>query len=41
MGRACRTHREKRNACRILMGKPEEKRTMGRSRRRCKNNIKN
>jgi hypothetical protein len=26
--------REKRNACRILVGKPEEKRPLGRSRRR-------
>jgi hypothetical protein len=25
MGRACSTHWEKRNACRILIGKPEER----------------
>jgi hypothetical protein len=30
MGRACSTHREKRNAYRILMGKPEGKRLLGR-----------
>jgi hypothetical protein len=31
---------EKRNACRILVGKPEGKRTLGRPRRRWVNNIK-
>jgi hypothetical protein len=31
---------EKRNAYRILMGKPEGKRSVGRTRRRCVNNIK-
>jgi hypothetical protein len=31
---------EKRNACRILVGKPEEKRLLGRPRRRWVNNIK-
>jgi hypothetical protein len=36
MGRAC----EKRNACRILVGKPEEKRPLGRPRRRSVDNIK-
>jgi hypothetical protein len=30
----------KRNAFRILVGKPEEKRPLGRPRRRCVNNIK-
>jgi hypothetical protein len=41
MGRACRTHREKRNACSILMGKPEGKRPLRRSKRTCEDNIKN
>jgi hypothetical protein len=31
---------EKRNACRILVGKPEGKRPLGRLRRRCVDNIK-
>jgi transposase len=31
---------EKRNACRILVGKPEAKRPLGRPRRRWVNNIK-
>jgi hypothetical protein len=31
---------EKRSACRILMGKPERKRQLGRSRRTCVDNIK-
>jgi hypothetical protein len=31
---------EKRNACRILVGKPEGKRSLGRPRRRCVDNIK-
>jgi hypothetical protein len=31
---------EKKNACRILMGKPEGKRPLGRLRRRWKYNIK-
>jgi hypothetical protein len=31
---------EKRNACRLLMGKPEGKRPLGRPRRRWMNNIK-
>jgi hypothetical protein len=34
MGRACSTNEEKRNACRILVGKPEGKRSLGRPRRR-------
>jgi hypothetical protein len=34
MGRACSTHREKRRAYRILVGKPEGKRPLGTPRRR-------
>jgi hypothetical protein len=34
MGRECGTHGEKRNACRILVGKPEGKKPLGRARRR-------
>jgi hypothetical protein len=34
MGRSCSTIREKRNACRILSGKPEGKRPLGRPRRK-------
>jgi hypothetical protein len=33
-------HGEKRNACRILVGKPEGKRPLGRPRRRWEDNIK-
>jgi hypothetical protein len=40
MGRACSTHGEKRNACRILVGKPKEKRPLGRPRHGWKDNIK-
>jgi hypothetical protein len=40
MGRACSTKLEKRNAYRILMGKPEGKTPLGRPRRRWMNNIK-
>jgi hypothetical protein len=40
MGRACSTNGEKRNAYRISVGKPEEKRPLGRPRRRCVDNIK-
>jgi hypothetical protein len=40
MGRACSTNGEKRNACRILVGKPEGKSSLGRPRRRWLNNIK-
>jgi hypothetical protein len=39
-GRACNMHGEKRNAHRILVGKPEEKRPLGRLRRRWEDNIK-
>jgi hypothetical protein len=34
MSRACSTNGEKRNACRILVAKPEEKRPQGKLRRR-------
>jgi hypothetical protein len=40
MGVACRMNEEKRNAHRILVGKPEEKRPLGRPRRRWVDNIK-
>jgi hypothetical protein len=40
MGRACSTNGEKRNAYRILMGKLEGKRRLGRPRRRWVDNIK-
>jgi hypothetical protein len=40
MGRACSTNEEKRNACRILVGKPEGKRPLGRPRRRWVDNMK-
>jgi hypothetical protein len=40
MGRACSTNAEKRNAYRILVGKPEGKRPLGRSTCRRVNNIK-
>jgi hypothetical protein len=40
MCRACSTKREKRNAYRILMAKPEGKRPLGIPRRRWVNNIK-
>jgi hypothetical protein len=40
MGRACSTNGEKRNEYRILVGKPEEKRPLGRPRHRWVNNIK-
>jgi hypothetical protein len=39
MCRACRTHGEKRNAYRILVGKPEVERPLGRPRRRWEDNI--
>jgi hypothetical protein len=39
MGRACSTNWEKRNACRILVGKPEGKTLLGRPRRRWVNTI--
>jgi hypothetical protein len=40
MGRACSTNGEKRNAHRILVGKPEGKTPLGRTRRRWVDNIK-
>jgi hypothetical protein len=40
MGGACSTNGEKRNAYRILVGKPEGKRLLERPRRRCEDNIK-
>jgi hypothetical protein len=40
MGRACSTNGAKRNAYRILMGKPERKRLLGRPRRRWVDHIK-
>jgi hypothetical protein len=40
MGWACSTNGEKRNACRILVGKPEGKRSLGRPRRMWEDNIR-
>jgi hypothetical protein len=40
MGRACSTNGGKRNAYRILVGKPEGKRPLGKPRRRWADNIK-
>jgi hypothetical protein len=40
MGRTCSTNGEKRNAYRILVGKPGGKRPLGRPRRRWVDNIK-
>jgi hypothetical protein len=40
MGRACSTNGEKKNAYRILVGKPEGKRPLGRPRHRWVDNIK-
>jgi hypothetical protein len=40
MGRECSTNWEKRNAYRILLGKSEGKRALGRPRRRWVDNIK-
>jgi hypothetical protein len=40
MGGVCSTNGEKRNAYRILMGKPEGMRPLGRPRRRWEDNIK-
>jgi hypothetical protein len=40
MGGACSTNGEKRNANRLLVGKPEGKRPLGRPRRRWEDNIR-
>jgi hypothetical protein len=40
MGRTCSMHEEKRNAYRILVGKQEGMRPLGRPRRRCEDNIR-
>jgi hypothetical protein len=40
MGGACSTNVEKRNSYRILVGKPERRRPLGRPRRRWVGNIK-
>jgi hypothetical protein len=40
MVRACSMNEEMRTAYRILVGKPEGNRQLGRRRRRCKDNIK-
>jgi hypothetical protein len=40
MGRACSTNGRKRNTCRILLGKPEGKKPLGKPRRRWVDNIK-
>jgi hypothetical protein len=40
MGEPCSTNGEKRNACRLLVGKPEGRRPLGRPRHRLVDNIK-
>jgi hypothetical protein len=40
MGRACSTKGDRRNAYRILVGKPEGRRPLGKPRRRWVDNIK-
>jgi hypothetical protein len=40
MGRACSTNEEMRNACRVLVGKSDGKRQIGRPRSRWENNIR-
>jgi hypothetical protein len=40
MGWACSTYGEKRDAYRILMGRPEGRKPLGRPRRRWEDNIK-
>jgi hypothetical protein len=40
MGGSCSANGEKRNAYRLLVGKPEGKRSLGRPRRRWVNNIR-
>jgi hypothetical protein len=39
MGGACSKHGDRRGACRVLVGKPEGKRQLGRPRRRWEVNI--
>jgi hypothetical protein len=39
MDKACSMHREKKNAYRILVGKPEGKRPLGRSKHKWEDNI--
>jgi hypothetical protein len=38
MGRACKTHGEKKNAYRIVAGKPGGRRSLGRTKRRWMDN---
>jgi hypothetical protein len=40
MSRACSTNGERRNACRILVGKPEGSKPLGRPRHKWMDNIK-
>jgi hypothetical protein len=40
MGRACNTNGDMRNSCRLLVGKPEQKKLLGRPRCRRVDNIK-
>jgi hypothetical protein len=40
MGMGCRTYGEKRGVYRVLLGKPEGKKTLGRSRNGWEDNIK-
>jgi hypothetical protein len=40
MGRACSTYSEKRNACRLLVGKPERNRQLGSPKHRLMDIIK-
>jgi hypothetical protein len=40
MGRSCNTYGERRGAYRVLMGKPEGRRPLGRPRHRWEDNIK-
>jgi hypothetical protein len=40
MGGACSTNGERRNACRLLVGKPEGRRPLGRPRRRWLDNTR-
>jgi len=40
MGWACSTYEARRDVYRVLVGKPERKRSRGRPRHRCKDNVK-